>query len=100
MVCPGSESSGGVLRLDFDRRLTFPLRGSVVTSDTGLLACRELDEAFVPSMMAGERLADARTGNNGRHAFVGMSRQSIFGGLETRWLTAERNLRQPFRPLD
>jgi hypothetical protein len=31
--------------------------------------------------MAGERLADARTGNNGRHALVGMLRQSVFGRL-------------------
>ena len=31
--------------------------------------------------MAGERLADARTGKNGRHALVGMLRQSVFGRL-------------------
>lgn len=31
--------------------------------------------------MADERLADARTGNNGSHALVGMLRQSVFGRL-------------------
>jgi hypothetical protein len=31
--------------------------------------------------MAGEMLADARTGKNGRHALVGLLRQSVFGRL-------------------
>src|SRR5260370_39972116 len=56
-------------------------RGSVVTSDAGLLAYRELDDALGLSGMAGEMLADARTGKNGRHALVGLLRQSVFGRL-------------------
>jgi hypothetical protein len=31
--------------------------------------------------MAGEKLADARTGRNGRHTLVGLLRQSVFGRL-------------------
>lgn len=41
-------------------------RGSVVTSDAGLLAYRELDDAIGLAVMAGETLADARAGRNGR----------------------------------
>jgi len=47
-------------------------RGSVVTSDAGLLAYRELDDALGLTVMAGEMLADARTGKTGRHALVSL----------------------------
>jgi Transposase DDE domain group 1 len=81
MANPAGESDGEVLRLDFDRRLMVQFRGSVVTSDAGLLAYRELDDALGLSALASEMLADARTGRNGRHALVGMLRQSVFGRL-------------------
>jgi len=81
MANPTGETESGALRLDFDRRLTLQFRGSVVTSDAGLLACRELDDALGLTALAGEMLADARTGKNGRHALVGLLRQSVFGRL-------------------
>src|SRR2546430_13112799 len=81
MTDPAGESNDGALRLDFDRRLMLQFRGSAVTSDAGLLAYRELDEALGLSAMAGDALSDARTGKNGRHALVGLLRQSVFGRL-------------------
>lgn len=61
--------------------MTMQFRGSLVTSDAGLLAYRELDDALGLSAIAEEALADARTGKNGRHALVGMLRPSVFGRL-------------------
>ncbi len=81
MTNPSGEAKDGVLRFDFDRRVTSQFRGSLVTSDAGLLAYRELDDALGLSSTASEVLADARTGKNGRHALVGLLRQSVFGRL-------------------
>jgi hypothetical protein len=43
MANPAGESKDEALKLDFDRRVMLQFRGSVVTSDAGLLAYRELD---------------------------------------------------------
>ena len=81
MTDPTGESKSEALRLDFDRRLLLQFRGSVITSDGGLLAYRELDDVLGLTTSGGGRLAEARTGKNRRHRLVGLLRQSVFGRL-------------------
>ena len=81
MTNPEGESNNQPLRLDFDRRLKLEFHGSRVTSDAGLLAYRELDDALGLTLMVGDELVDPRTGKNGQHAMKGLFRQSVFGRL-------------------
>src|ERR1700739_3588464 len=76
-----TDPTGEALRLDFDRRLLLQFRGSAVTSDARVLAYRELEDTFDLTDTGAERLADARTGKNGRHRLAGLLRQSVFGRL-------------------
>jgi hypothetical protein len=81
MADPTGESKSEALRLNFDRRLLLQFRGSTITSDGGLLAYRELDDALDLTAMGADTLGDARTGKNGRHRLAGLLRQSVFGRL-------------------
>ncbi|MCZ6743498.1 MAG: IS1380 family transposase, partial [Alphaproteobacteria bacterium] len=81
MTDPAGESKNEPLRLDFDRRLKLDFHGSRITTDAGLLAYRELDDALGLTDMVGDGLVDPRTGKNGRHALTGLFRQSVFGRL-------------------
>lgn len=78
---PASESRNPRLRVDFDRRLKLEFHGSRITSDAGLLAYRELDDALGLSEGAGGLFQDSRTGKNGWHGMTGLFRQSVFGRL-------------------
>ena len=81
MRYPEGESDYGSLWPLFDRRLKLEFHGSRVTSDAGLLAYRELDDALGLTALAGGVLADSRTGRNGWHGIVGLVRQSVYGRL-------------------
>ena len=62
------------MRVVFDRRLKLEFHGSRITSDAGLLACRELDDALGLTGSAGDVFHDSRTGKNGWHGMTGLFR--------------------------
>jgi hypothetical protein len=69
------------LRVGFDSRLKLKFCGSKVTTDAGLLAYRELDEALGLTEMVAELLTDSRLGRNTQHQLVPLLRQSIYSRL-------------------
>jgi len=81
MAHPAGEADSGASRLDFDRRLKLEFHGANVTSDAGLLAYRELNDALGLTALAGALLSDGRRGKNTRHVLAGLLRQSVFGRL-------------------
>ena len=58
------------LPVRFDGRLRLAFHGTKITSDAGLLAFRELDEAFGLTENAGVVLSDPRHGKNTQHALL------------------------------
>jgi len=75
------EDDKDVFNANFDRRLKLEFHGAKVTSDAGLLAYRELDEAFGLTDMSGLKLCDQRIGKNTQHRLTALLRQSIYGRL-------------------
>jgi hypothetical protein len=69
------------LRVNFNRRLKLEFHGTKVSSDAGLLAYRELDEALGLTTMIDANFCDTRTGKNTQHGFTALLRQSIYSRL-------------------
>ena len=69
------------LRVGFNRLLKLKFLGSQVTTDAGLLAYRELDEALGLTALSADVLQDSRLGRNKQHALLPLLRQSIYSRL-------------------
>jgi hypothetical protein len=66
------------LRVTFDCRLKLEFHGAKITSDGGLLAYRELDDALDLTTMATSTL-EGRRGRNIRHRLLGLLRHPRSG---------------------
>jgi len=69
------------LKLRFDKRLRLEFHGARITSDAGLLACRELDGALGLTEAAPTYLRETRGGRNVQHELVPLLRQSVYSRL-------------------
>ena len=75
------ESSDTPLKLQFDCRVRLDYRGATITSDAGLLACRELDAALGLTETANDYIHESRTGRNLQHRLLPLLRQSVSSRL-------------------
>ena len=75
------ESANPRATLRFDRRIRLEFHGATISSDAGLLACRELDDALGLTETANECLQESRGGRNVQHKLVGLLRQSVYSRL-------------------
>src|ERR687896_2337100 len=75
------ESTNTQLRMKFDSRVRLEFRGATITSDAGLLAARELDEALGLTGLAADTLQDSRTDQNVQHHLTPLLRQSVYSRL-------------------
>ena len=75
------DSQNDTVRVEFDRQIKLEFHGSTVTSDAGLLAYRELDDALRLTSTAAAGLHDTRTGQYTQHSLLALLRQSIYSRL-------------------
>jgi Transposase DDE domain group 1 len=75
------ERTKEALRVHFDARVRLEFHGATLTSDGGLLACRELDDALGLTEAATRHLQERRNGRNVQHFLVPLLRQSVYSRL-------------------
>ena len=68
------EKTKETLQLQFDKRLRLEFHRTRITSDAGLLACRELDGVLGLTEMVSTYLQGIRGGRNVRHELVPLLR--------------------------
>jgi len=76
-----AQLQGEGLRVGFDSSLRLEFHGSKVTTDAGLLAYRELEEALGLFDSVSKDLSDRRTGRNIQHGIKNLLRQSVYSRL-------------------
>jgi hypothetical protein len=69
------------LRVEFDREIKLEFHGARVSSDSGLLIYRELDEALGLTDLAETMLSELRIGKNTQHTLKALLRQSVYSRL-------------------
>ena len=76
-----ADPKGEGVKVGFDGSIRLEFHGAKVTSDAGLLAYRDLDEALGLFDSVPFVLHDSRTGRNIQHHLTALLRQSVYSRL-------------------
>jgi hypothetical protein len=74
-------TKGERLNIRFNRKIKLEFHGARLTSDGGLLAYRELDDALGLFKSVSTVMSDKRTGRNVQHDMTNLLRQSVYSRL-------------------
>ena len=85
------DSHNDTIRVDFDRTIKLEFHGATVTSDAGLLAYRERDDALGLTSTAATGLLDTRTGQNTQHSLLALLRHRSTAGWPATRMATTRN---------
>jgi hypothetical protein len=72
------ESRKEVIRPDFNRAIMIDFQGATISSDTGFILLREVDERFMIIDPMKDCLEDLRSPNHTKHSLVQMVRQRVY----------------------
>ena len=78
-----ADPKGEGLKVGFDGGLRLEFHGVKVTSDAGLLAYRDLDEALVLFDSVPSVFRDSRTARNIQYDLASLLRQSVYRTLDS-----------------
>ena len=81
MVIKMNHTLGERLNIHFNSKIRLEFHGARLTSDRGLLAYRELDDALRLFDSVSALLSDRRTGRNIQHDMINLLRQSVYTRL-------------------
>jgi hypothetical protein len=81
MASKMKHTKGERLNIRFNRKIKLEFHGARLTSDGGLLAYRELDDALGLFESVSTVMSDGRTGRNIQHDMTNLLRQSVYSRL-------------------
>ncbi len=68
----------GTIRPDFDRSISIDFQGAKITSDTGFLVMREIDQRFNILSEATSQIDDPRSARHTDHSLLELLRQRVY----------------------
>ena len=68
----------GTIRPDFDRSISIDFQGAKITSDTGFLRMREIDQRFNILSAVASQIDDPRSSRHTDHSLLQLLRQRVY----------------------